>query len=79
MFPNTLDDLPYKWHKIEEAHGETFTWKDLKENFIKDFAFTLQEANLTKAVKEIGDYIEKPSAKVTQEKGNYGHDSWHGT
>ena len=23
MFPNTLDDLPSKWFKLEEARGET--------------------------------------------------------
>ena len=25
LFPTTLDDLPNKWYKIEEARGDTFT------------------------------------------------------
>ena len=25
LFPNTLDDLPNKWYKMEEAIGETLT------------------------------------------------------
>ena len=25
LFPSTLDDLPNKWYKIEEARGDTFT------------------------------------------------------
>jgi hypothetical protein len=42
-----------------------------KENFIKDFSFVdLVESNLKEAVQEIRDYIEKPSKKITQEKGN---------
>ena len=28
-FPSTLDDLPNKWYKIEEAQGETFLWNEL--------------------------------------------------
>ena len=30
----TLDYLPKKWYKMEEARGETFIWEELKENFI---------------------------------------------
>ena len=26
LFPSTLDDLPNKWYKMEEARGETFFW-----------------------------------------------------
>ena len=37
MFPTTLDDLPNKWYKIKEAQGDTFNWKYVKDNFIKDF------------------------------------------
>ena len=40
LFLSTLDDLPTKWYKMEEARGETFFWHELRENFIKDFQFT---------------------------------------
>jgi hypothetical protein len=39
MFPNTLDDIPHKWYKIEEACGHTFNWNEIKEKFIRDFEF----------------------------------------
>ena len=39
LFPSTLDDLPSKWCKMEEAKGETFFWNELKANFIKAFNF----------------------------------------
>ena len=68
LFSNTLDDLPYKWYKIEEAHRETFTQKDLKENFIKDFSFNLAETNLTDAIKEIRDCIKQQGTKIKQKK-----------
>jgi hypothetical protein len=31
MFPNTLDDIPHKWYKIEEACGHTFNWNEIKK------------------------------------------------
>ena len=37
LFPSTLDDLPNKWYKMEEARVETFFWQELRQNFIKDF------------------------------------------
>ena len=46
LFPSTLDDLPNKWYKMEEARGETFFWHELKEIFIKDFKFIPQNKNL---------------------------------
>ena len=39
LFPSTLSDLPNKWYKMEEAHGETFLWHELTDNFLKDFIF----------------------------------------
>lgn len=50
MFPNTLDDLPNKWYKLEEACGQSLQWKELRENFIKDFEFKLDESNLKDVV-----------------------------
>jgi hypothetical protein len=46
MFPRKLDGIPYKWYKIEEAWAKTFSWIKLKENFIKDFDFRPEEAQL---------------------------------
>jgi hypothetical protein len=46
MFPNTLDDIPHKWYKIEEACGHMFNWNEIKENFIRDFEFIPEEAHL---------------------------------
>ena len=40
LFPNTIEYFPYKWYKMEEARGETFIWKELKENFVKYLYFT---------------------------------------
>jgi hypothetical protein len=50
MFSNTLDDLPYKWYKFEEEGGDMCTWKELKENFIKVFAFALAEVDMQEVV-----------------------------
>ena len=43
LFQNTLDDLLNKWYKMEEARGETFTWNELKENFLKEFKFSYHD------------------------------------
>lgn len=40
---STLNDLPNKWYKIEEAQGDIFIWKNIKENFIKGFSFNTQK------------------------------------
>ena len=40
LFHRTLEDLPNKWYKMEEAQRETFSWKTLKENFIKYLSFS---------------------------------------
>ena len=61
MFPTTLDDLPHKWYKIEEARGDAFTWKTLKENFIKDFSFTPDDEKLKPASKQIQQSLEQMS------------------
>ena len=57
MFPTTLDDLPNKWYKLEEAMGDTFTWKTLRENFIKGFSFTPDDKKLKPVAKQIQQFI----------------------
>ena len=59
LFPTMLDNLPNKWYKIEEARGDTFTWKTLKENFIKDFSFTLDNEKLKPTAKQIQQFLRK--------------------
>ena len=51
LFPSTLDDLPNKCYKMEEARGETFLWNELRENFIKDFNFIPEDEKLVEAMK----------------------------
>ena len=67
MFPTTLDDLPNKWYKIEEARGDTFTWQTLRENFIKDFSFTLDNEKLKHVAKQIQQFIGAKSSNETVE------------
>ena len=43
--------------KIEEERGDTFTWKTLKENFIKDFSFNPHEDQLKEATKHIKEFV----------------------
>ena len=57
MFPNTLDDLPSKWFKLEEARGEMIDWKEIRQNFISDFQFQPSNENMKEAVKEIKEFI----------------------
>jgi hypothetical protein len=61
MFANTLDDISHKRYKIEEASGHTFGWNEMKNNFLKDFEFKLEEALLHEATREIKNFLEKPS------------------
>ena len=69
LFPSTLDDLPNKWYKIKEARGDTFTWKKLKHNFIKDFSFFLDDENLQPATKQIKQFLEtNTSNKIIENK-----------
>ena len=58
LFPSTLDDLPNKWYKMEEARGETFQWHELRENFTKDFSFIPQNEKLVETAKKIKEFIE---------------------
>ena len=53
----TLEDLPNKWYKIEEAHGDMFTWQTLKDNFIKDFAFQLEREELKPTTHQIQQFL----------------------
>ena len=52
-----LNDLPNKWYKIEESRGDTFTWQTLREIFIKDFFFTLDDKKLKPAGKQIQQFL----------------------
>ena len=58
LFPSTLSNLPNKWYKIEEDQGETFLWHELKDNFIKDFNFVLQNENLVGTTKQIKAFVQ---------------------
>jgi hypothetical protein len=69
MFPNTLDDIPHKWYKIEEACGHTFDWNEIKNNFLKDFEFRPGRSTFARATREIKFFfLEKPSPEEIQKK-----------
>jgi hypothetical protein len=68
MFPNTLDEIPNKWYKIEEACGHTINWSNIKENFIKDFEFTSEEEHLREASQQIKSFLEKLTPSMQKEK-----------
>ena len=53
---------------MEEAQGETFLWDELKENFIQDFLFILEDAKLVEATKHIKTFIQPTSNESTQNK-----------
>ena len=53
LFPSTFDDLPNKWYKIEEGRGDTFTWKIVKQNFIKYFLFFIDDENIQPIARQI--------------------------
>ena len=42
---------------MEETRGEKFTWNDLKENFLKDFKFTLDDELQVEASKHIKTFL----------------------
>ena len=67
FFVTTLDDLPNKWYKIEEARGDTFTWQTLRENFIKDFSFTPNDEKIKPIAKQIQQFIGAKSSNETVE------------
>ena len=57
-----------KWYKLEEARGEeargdTFTWKTLRENFIKYFSFIPDNEKLKPAAKQLQQFIGESSSK----------------
>ena len=70
LFSSTLDDLPNKRYKIEEARGDTFTWKTLKENFIKDFSFNPHEDQLKEATKHIKEFVQDPYTMQVDQKSS---------
>ena len=53
---------------MEEARGETFMWNELRENFIKDFSFILEDEKLVEATKQIKTFIQLTTNKSTQNK-----------
>jgi len=57
MFPNTLDDPPSKWFKLEEARGETLDWKVIRQNFISNFRFQPANENIKEVVDKIKGFI----------------------
>jgi hypothetical protein len=46
MFLNILEYFPYNWYKIEEAIGDTWSYKYLREKIIKGFSFVPAEVEL---------------------------------
>jgi len=69
MFPSTLDKIPSKWYKIEEACGHTLNWFDIKENFIEDFKFNPEDENLRETSHQIKIFLEKLTPATQREKG----------
>ena len=69
LFSSTLDDLPNKWYKIEEARGDTFTWQALKKKFIKDFSFFPEDEHLQPTAQQLQQFLEtNKSNKVVENK-----------
>jgi hypothetical protein len=54
-----LDDLPYKWYKVEEANGENWNWKILKGNFIIYYSFEIKLYHIELIVQEIQKKSER--------------------
>ena len=53
---------------MEEARGGDFTWKELKQNFTRDFSFSSVEGCVKEAIEEIKNFIE-PMSIDTLTKG----------
>jgi hypothetical protein len=70
MFPNTLDDFLISGTKLKRHMVKHSPRRILKKILSRILHLTHRKLNLTEAVKEIKDYIEKPSTKITQEKEN---------
>ena len=52
---------------MEEARGETFTWNELKENFLKDFKFSSHEKLLVEVSKQIKTFLQPTDNTITIE------------
>ena len=52
---------------MEEAWGETFLWRELKENFIKDFNFEPQNENLVETAKQIKEFVQPIENKTLRD------------
>jgi hypothetical protein len=68
MFPSTLDEIPNKWYKIEEACGHTSNWAKNKENCVQEFEFSPIEEHLRDATQQIKRFLENPLSSVHKEK-----------
>jgi hypothetical protein len=68
MFPSTLDEIPSKWYKIEEACSHTSNWAEIKRNFVQDFEFNPVEEHLKDATNQIKIFLEIPSLDQQKEK-----------
>jgi hypothetical protein len=68
MFPNTVDNIPYKWYKIGEACEHTFDWNEIKINLLKDFEFKPEETLLQATKREIKYFLEQTSPQKNQKK-----------
>ena len=53
---------------MEEARRETFTWKYLKENFIKDFKFVPHDESLVEASNQVKIFLQPTSVDVPAEE-----------
>jgi hypothetical protein len=69
MFSNTLDDLPYKWYKIEKASRRYVHLERTKGKLYKGLRLCPNRSQPARSSPEIRNYIEIPSNKITQEKG----------
>ena len=52
---------------MEKARGETFTWNELKEKFLKDFKFSSQDELLVEASKQIKILLQLTDNNITTE------------
>jgi hypothetical protein len=54
-----LDEIPSKWYNIEESCVHTLNWFDIKEKFIEDFEFNLEDEHLREETYQIKSFLKK--------------------
>jgi hypothetical protein len=74
MFPSTLDEIPNKWYKIEEACGHALNWEEIKKKIVQDFEFNPEEEHLKEEAQEIINFLENPAPAAQKEKWNMNMD-----